>query len=66
MIQQMKITIWKNDSERELIRLMPDGRTAFVAVAACTADELRDLAEAAALASDALDLIAETKSGAVT
>ncbi len=59
MLTTMKQTVWKSGS-KTLIEL--DGkRTAYVTPHALTADELRDLAEAAAAAADALDLINETE-----
>jgi hypothetical protein len=59
-----KRTIWKSDTKQLVEVGSPTGK-GYVSSAFYSADELRDLAEAAAAAADALDLMAETETKVV-
>lgn len=64
MITTEKRTIWKSGTTQLVEVGGPTGK-AYVASAFYTPEQLRDLAEAAVQAADALDLIAETEATTV-
>jgi len=60
MLTTEKRTIWKSDTATLVEVGGPTGK-AYVTSAFYTPEQLRDLAEAAVAAADALDLIAESR-----
>lgn len=62
MITKCKQTVWKIDRQSAIE--IGDGKTASLYMMSATPEQLRELAECAVEAADALDLIAETKAEA--
>ena len=60
MIFEIRERVWNNEHGRVLVRVS-DAKLANVIPSGCTADELRDLAEACCAAADAMDAMAEVK-----